>query len=108
MFYFKKTLIEEDFIQFIVPPGAYEIEILNNEIRRLIIDKGHYTAADFPFTIKSNFSTLGSIIEILTRGPIIGFEFMRLYYTKNIMSHKIQSIFSVSITFFSNVILLTA
>ena len=53
-FYFKKTLIEEDFIQIIIPPGAYEIESLNNEIKRIIIDKSHYTEDEYPFTIKRN------------------------------------------------------
>ena len=39
-FYFKKTLIEEDFIQKTIPSGAYELELLNNEIKRITIDKG--------------------------------------------------------------------
>ena len=46
---------------------------MNNEIKRIIIDKGHYTEANYPFTIKLNFSTLGSIIEISTQGPVITF-----------------------------------
>ena len=74
-FHFKKTLIEEDFIQIFIPPGAYEIESLNNEIKRIISDKGHYTKDEYPFTIKPIFSKLGSIIEIKPRGPIIGFLF---------------------------------
>ena len=63
-FYFKKTLIEEDFAQIILPHGAHEFESLNDEIKRIIFDKGHYSTLDYPFEIKSNFSTLGSIIEI--------------------------------------------
>ena len=75
-FYFKQTITnEEDFIQITIPPGAYEIESLNNEIKRLIIDKGHYTGADYPFMIKPNFSTLGSIVEKKPQGAIIGFVF---------------------------------
>ena len=72
-FYFMKSITEEDgFIQItIIPPGAYE---LNNEIKRIIIDKGHYSENEYPFTIKANFSTLGSIIEI-SHGPIISFMF---------------------------------
>ena len=46
---------------------------MNNEIKRIIIDEGHYTEANYPFTIKPNFSTLGSIIEISTQGPVIAF-----------------------------------
>ena len=38
-FYFKKELIDENFIQVRIPEGAFEIESLNNEIKRNIIDK---------------------------------------------------------------------
>ena len=75
-FYFKKTFTnEEDFIQITIPQGAYEIESLNKEIKMIIIDKGNYTENEYPFTIKANFSTLGSIVEIKPQGAIIGFVF---------------------------------
>ena len=74
-FYFKKNLIDEDFIQIRIPEGAYEIESLNDEIKRILIDKKYYTETTYPFTIKPNFSTLGSIITISPQGPIIGFVF---------------------------------
>ena len=55
--YFKKTITDEDeFIQITIPPGAFEIEGLNKEIKRVIIEDGHYTEANYPFTIKRNFS----------------------------------------------------
>ena len=73
-FYFMKSISDEDgYIQITILPGAYEIESLNKEIKRIIIDEGHYTEANYPFTIKPNFSTLGSIIEISPQGPIITF-----------------------------------
>ena len=73
-FYFEKTITDEDdFIYITIPPGAYEIESVNNEVKRIIIDKGHYTEVDYPFKIKPKFSTLGSFIEIFPLGPIIGF-----------------------------------
>ena len=72
-FYFKKSIDEDGFIQITIPQGSYEIESLNNEIKRIIIDEEHYTEANYPFTIKPNFSTLGSIIEISPQGPIISF-----------------------------------
>ena len=73
-FYFTKSLSDEDgFIQITISPGAYQLENLNNEIKRIIIDEEHYTEANYPFTIKPNFSTLGSIIEISTQGPVITF-----------------------------------
>ena len=75
-FYFKKTITDEDgFVKITIPPGAYEIESLNDEIKRIIIDEEHYTEANYPFKIKPNFSTLGSIIEISPQGPIISFMF---------------------------------
>ena len=78
-FYFKKAISDEDFIQIRIPEGAYEIESLDYEIKRVIIEKGYYTESDtesdYPFRIKPNFSTLGSIVEILTPGPMISFVY---------------------------------
>ena len=65
-FYFRKTITDKNgFVQITIPPGAYEIESLNDEIKRIIIDEEHYTEANNQFKIKPNFSTLGSIIEII-------------------------------------------
>ena len=73
-FYFTKSISDEDgFFQTSINSGAYEHENLNNEIKRIIIDEEHHTEANYPFTIKPNFSTLGSIIEISTQGLVITF-----------------------------------
>ena len=73
-FYFMKSITDKDgFIQITIPPGAYKIESLSNEIKRIITEEEHYTEADYPFTIKPNFSTLGSIVEISNQGPTITF-----------------------------------
>ena len=66
------------YIKITLPPGAQEIESLNNEIKRTIIEE-ECTETNYPFTIKPNFSTLGSIIEISSQGPIITFvpDFVR-------------------------------
>ena len=73
-FFFTKSISDEDgFVQITIPPGASEIESLNNEIKRIIIDEGYYNELTYPFKIKPNFSTLGSIIEISTQGPVITF-----------------------------------
>ena len=75
-FYFKKTYTNEDgFVQITIPPGAYEIEALDKELKRIIISEEHYTQANYPFKIKPNFSTLGSIIQISPQGPIVSFMF---------------------------------
>ena len=43
-FYFIKSITDEDgYIQITLPPGVYEIESLNNEIKKIIIDEGNYT-----------------------------------------------------------------
>ena len=73
-FYFMKSITDEDgYIIITIPPGAFELENLNNEIKRIIIDEEHYIETNYPFTIKPNFSTLGSIIEISIQGPVITF-----------------------------------
>ena len=71
----KSITDEDDFVQITIQPGAYEIENLNNEIKRNIIDESLFTEADYPFKIKPNFTKLGSIIEILPQGPIVSFVF---------------------------------
>ena len=71
-----KSITDEDgFVQITNPPEAYEMEALNNEIKRIVIDEEYYTKANYPFKIKPLFSTLGSIIEISPQGPIISFMF---------------------------------
>ena len=49
---------------FSIPPRAYHLDLLNKDIKRVIIDKELITEEEFPLTIKPNFSTLGSNIEI--------------------------------------------
>ena len=71
-FYFAKWISDEEgFCQVTIAQGAYEIESLKKEIKRIVIDEGHFPEGDYPFTIKPNNSNLGSIIEISTQGPII-------------------------------------
>ena len=49
-FYFIKSITDEDgYIQITISPGACEIKSLNNEIKRIIIDEGHYTEVNYPF-----------------------------------------------------------
>ena len=75
-FCFRKTITDaDDFIQISIPQGAYEIESLKNEIRRIFIDNGYCSENENPFTIKPNINPLGSIIEISPQGPIISCGF---------------------------------
>ena len=74
-FYFTKSITDDDhYIMITIPPGSYEIESLNDEIKRNIIDDEHFTEANYPFKIKPNFSTLGSIIEISNQESAISFK----------------------------------
>ena len=46
-FYFMKSITDEEaFIQITIPPGAYEIEALDKEIKRIVIGEDHYTEAN--------------------------------------------------------------
>ena len=75
-FYFMKSNTDKDgFIQIIIPPGAYEIEAPEKELKRIVTGEDHYTEANYPFKIKPNISTLGTIIEISPQRPIISFMF---------------------------------
>ena len=74
-FYFSKSIIDDNHFQSItIPQGSYEIESLNDEIKRIIIDEGYFTLEEYPFSIKPNFSTLGSIIEISNEESAISFK----------------------------------
>ena len=75
-FYFTISNSDEDgLIQITISAGAYKIKSLNKENKRIIIDENYYTEFTYPLTIKPTFSTLGSIIEKSTQGPIISYMF---------------------------------
>ena len=58
-FYFTKSVTDKDgYIIITIPQSSYEIESLNNEIKRNIIDEEHYTEANYPFNMKPNFQHL--------------------------------------------------
>ena len=112
-FYFKKGFDEGEFTQIALPPGAYEIESLNDEIKRIIIDKGPYSDSNYPFMIKPKFSILGSVIEINQTGPIISFVLnvgigKLLGYEETILYHGYNSSPSpVDILSFDNIFIET-
>ena len=57
-----------------ITPGIYDLESLNEEIRRFIINEGFIRRGNLPFPIKQSFSTLGSFLEIASsRGCQISF-----------------------------------
>ena len=74
-FYFTKSITDDDhYLMITISPGAYEIESLNDEIKRIIINDEHFTEDNYPFVIKPNFSTLGSIVEISNEESAISFK----------------------------------
>ena len=71
-----KSISDEDgFVQILIPKGPYALESINDGIKRIIIEEEHYTGANYPFKIKPNFSTLGSIIETSPQGLKKSFKF---------------------------------
>ena len=63
-FYFAVSSNDDAFNQRTIPPAAFELGSPNKEIKRIIIEEGCFTEATYPFSIKPNFSTVGSIIRI--------------------------------------------
>ena len=63
-FYFTFSISDFEPSFIIIPTGAYEPESLDDEIKRICIIDGHFSESNYPFKIKPNFSTLGSIIEV--------------------------------------------
>ena len=42
-----KLITDEDgFVQIAISPGAHEIEVLDNELKKIIIGEGHFTEAN--------------------------------------------------------------
>ena len=75
-FHFKKTIGNKDAsIQITIKPGAYEIDCMNNETKRITIDEEYYNESDYPFQIKPIFPTPGSAREISPQRLIINFVF---------------------------------
>ena len=72
-FYFRNPANET--VKITIPHGAYELENLNLAIKRIIIEEGHITENFYPFSIKPNFSTLGSIIQITNSNFFIDFTY---------------------------------
>ena len=68
-----KSIKDDDFSKIIISAGAHELESLNAENKRTCGNNGHFTEANYPFQIKPNFSTLGSIIENSSNGSRIAF-----------------------------------
>ena len=73
-FYFAKSFADKNgLIQIIVSSSAYRTESFNNETQIISSDEEHFTEANYPFTIKTNFSTLSSIIKNSKQKPTISF-----------------------------------
>ena len=73
LFFENSITYKYGFVQVTILPGAYEFESLNNETEWIVSEESHRTGTENPFTVKPNFSTLGSIVEIFRQEPIISF-----------------------------------
>ena len=76
-FYSTKSITDDNhYVMITILPGAYEIENRNDEIKRIIINDEYFnfTSENYPFKIKPNFSTLGSIVELSNEESAISFK----------------------------------
>ena len=62
-FFFTVSINKEDFNFNSIPTGAYGTKNLKKEIKMIFIDGSYFTEINYAFRIKTNFSTLGSIVE---------------------------------------------
>ena len=62
-FHFLVSFNDDDFCKKTISPRAYEAEGLNTEIKRNVIDEGHFTEASYPLAIQPNFSNLRFFIK---------------------------------------------
>ena len=62
--YFIRSINDDDFTQTTIPPGVHEIESLNDEIKRIIIQEKLFPPKTYPFRIKPNCVILNSFIEL--------------------------------------------
>ena len=71
---FEKSYPDEDgFIQIAIQPQAYELESLYIENKRIINGECYFADVEYPFRIKSTFSTLGIVAEISRQKPKTSF-----------------------------------
>ena len=87
-----------------IPSGAYDIESLNDEIKRIIIDEEHFTSENYPFKIQPNFSILSSIVELSNQesaisfrpddsiGSLLGFNKRTIYEEYNLSDNPVDII----------------
>ena len=94
---------EKMIVDIVIPKGVYELEAIYLEIKRLMVLNGDSDDEIFPFTIKPNFSTQGSIIEIEdgweidftyagTIGDILGFDASIVSGKYNLSDHPVDII----------------
>ena len=105
-FFFTKSIDDKEPRQVSILPGAYELENLDKEVKRVINLESHYTNETYHFKIKPNFSTLGSIIEISPYVPgsyldfcsddslrdLLGFKSKRLNDESNLSDYPVDSL----------------
>ena len=78
-----QLLMKMVFFQTTTTPGKNETENLNNEMNRIITEEVQFTEVYYPFTIKPNIATLGSIIEVSRQEPLI--SFLPFYIIRNLL-----------------------
>ena len=73
-FCFAVSLNDDDFSKITIPERAYEVESLDKEFERIVIEEDFFTETNYPFKQKSNFSTVGKIIKYLRKSNCFSFR----------------------------------
>ena len=73
-FYFTKSINDKEiFSQISIPTGVYELEILNDEMKRIFIEERPFAEKIYPLTSKPRFSKLLSLTEFSRSELLISF-----------------------------------
>ena len=104
-FSFTYSIQDNDFSQTTIPPGVYEIESVNDEIKRIFIKKESVSSERYRFTKKPNFITIKSFIGTSSHrgtqisfvqddslGSLLGFNPEVLYEKYNLSPHLVDII----------------
>ena len=112
-FYFTVSINDDDLYWIAISRGAYDLETLDNVMKRIFIEEGFFTEATYPLTIKPIFSTSGSFVETSSsiKGSRIAFtskdSIKKLLVFKTKVIHEEHNLwyFPVDILSFDNIFL---
>ena len=87
-----QLLIKNGFNQTTIQLGAYEIESLDDEYKKIIFEESHFTDVNYTSTIQPNFSTVGSPSEIFRQEPLFSFLIQATFHHLTIFFSNVTSL----------------